>query len=151
MLSPLVQERGYELWALETKKQGSRLHLTVYIDSPHGISLDDCEDVSKHLDPFLEENDLIKGSYNLEVSSPGLERVLVKPSHFQRFVGEKVKIKVNSQRYNRKNISGVIEKADEKTVIILDSEGKSHSLFYNEITRARLWYPFIPGNKEVEH
>ena len=141
MLSPLVQERGYELWALETKKQGSRLHLIVYIDSPRGISLDDCEDVSKHLDPFLEENDLIKGSYNLEVSSPGLERVLVKPSHFQRFVGEKVKIKVNSQRYNRKNISGVIEKADEKTVTILDSEGKSHSLFYNEITRARLWKP----------
>lgn len=151
MLSPLVQERGYELWALETKKQGSRLHLTVYIDSPHGISLDDCEDVSKHIDPFLEENDLIKGSYNLEVSSPGLERILVKPSHFQRFVGEKVKIKVNSQRYNRKNISGVIEKADEKTVTILDSEGKSYSLFYNEITRARLWYPFIQGSKGVEH
>lgn len=134
------------MWALRITKQKGRVHLVVYIDNPEGITLADCEKVSRLIETVLEENSPIKGSFDLEVSSPGLERILVKPEHFRRYRGKKVKIKIKSPRLSRKKISGIITRADDNTVTVEDNEGRAFTLFFEEITAAHVW--FIPGSKE---
>lgn len=92
-LEALLEELGYELYDLKYIQQKSKKTLRIFIDHPHrSISIKDCEDVSRHIGPMIDEQELLKGSYYLEVSSPGVERELRNERDFVRFVGETVKI-----------------------------------------------------------
>jgi len=87
---------GCELWDVEYKKEGSGYVLRVYIDKEGGVTTDDCEKVSRMMDPMLDEEDFIEQSYCFEVSSPGIDRKLVKPEHFRAYLGQNVDVKLFS-------------------------------------------------------
>jgi len=106
LLDPVVTRLGYELWELEYVTRAGGGLLRLYIDSPDGISVDDCERVSRAVSEELDATDPIPNEYTLEVSSPGLDRVLRKPEHFTRFAGEHVKLEMTEAINGRKRFSG---------------------------------------------
>src|SRR5437868_8318322 len=106
LLQPVVADLGYELWELEYAARSGGGLLRLYIDSAHGIALDDCERVSRAVSETMDANDPIAGQYTLEVSSPGLDRVLRTPEHFARFRGEQVRLETTTLVNGRKRFSG---------------------------------------------
>jgi len=92
LIEPLVEELGCELWGIEKLQQGRQVVLKIYIESADGINVDDCARVSRQVSAILDVEDPIPGEYMLEVSSPGVERRLFKPEHFNVCKGEKVQI-----------------------------------------------------------
>lgn len=91
---PVVEARGCSLWDVEYVREGSDYFLRVYIDKDGGVDIDDCEAVSRAMDPILDEADPISGSYHFEVCSAGLERTLKRPGDFERFLGSPVTVKL---------------------------------------------------------
>ena len=103
-----VQGLGYELVGVEYLPQGRRSLLRVYIDTPGGVTVDDCERVSHQVSGVLDVEDPIRGQYVLEVSSPGLDRPLFTAEHFQRFAGSRVRLRTSPPLDGRRNFSGLI-------------------------------------------
>ena len=93
LLMPILDDLAFELVDLQFKQEGSQWALRIYIDKPGGVNLDNCATVSREVGAILEVEDTIRTSYRLEVSSPGLDRPLKKPADFERFAGQKVKVK----------------------------------------------------------
>ena len=93
-ISPVVEGLGYRIWDLEYVKEGADYYLRVTIDSPNGITIEDCEAVHRAIDPVLDDADPIEGAYHLEVSSPGIERDLRTDEHFAACAGEKVEVRL---------------------------------------------------------
>src|SRR6188472_3991664 len=106
LLQPVVVNLGYELWELEYAARSGGGLLRLYIDSASGITLEDCERVSRAISEALDANDPIQGHYNLEVSSPGLDRVLRTAAHFARFNGERVRVETSTAVNGRKRFVG---------------------------------------------
>jgi ribosome maturation factor RimP len=137
LLAPVVAGLGYQLWEVEyTPRSGGGL-LRLYIDSPDGISLDDCERVSRGVSDTLDAADPIPSHYTLEVSSPGLDRVLRTREHFERFAGERVRLEMMQPIEGRKRFSGRLLGVGESD-ITLELESGSISLPIDDIHRARL-------------
>lgn len=144
-VAPAVRERleagvralGFEL--VDAELGGARHHQTlrVYIDSPRGVTVDDCADVSRQLSAILDVEDPIPGSYTLEVSSPGLDRPLVTPADYRRFEGAEVKIRLGRAQDGRRNFRGrIVETTAEDVVVEVD--GERFALPFADIERARL-------------
>ena len=135
-----VQGLGYELVGIEYHPQGRRSLLRVYIDTPDGVNVDDCERASRQISSALDVDDPIPGQYMLEVSSPGLDRPLFTAEHFQRFSGNRVKLRVSPPLDGRRNFSGVlVGMRDDAVVIVQDDEEVEVPL--QHIEQARL----VPG------
>jgi ribosome maturation factor RimP len=109
----------------------------VFIDHPHGISLDDCEKVSLAVSALLDVEDPLPGQYNLEVSSPGLDRKLTKVEHFQRFTGEIVKVQMRFPIEGRKRFRGTLVSSNDENIVV-EVDGEPHSLPMATIDTARL-------------
>jgi ribosome maturation factor RimP len=137
LLSPVVSGLGYELWELEFAPRSGTGLLRLYIDSPEGISLEDCERVSRAVSAELDSSDPIPGHYTLEVSSPGLDRVLRTAAHFERFAGEQVRIEMARAVDGRRRFSGQLLAVNDRE-ITLDVEGSKICLPIGDIHRARL-------------
>ena len=137
LFEPDLKDSGYELVEVEFVPGPGGGTLRVYIDTPEGIDLDDCEVVSHRVSELLDANDPFPGAYSLEVSSPGLDRVLRTPEHFARFVDSRVKVDLQVPRDGRKRYTGVLRKADGES-IELDVDNFSVSIKLAEISRARL-------------
>jgi ribosome maturation factor RimP len=137
LLGPVVANLGYELWEIEYAPRAGGGLLRLYIDSPDGISLDDCEKVSRAVSAVLDEADPIPNEYTLEVSSPGLDRALRTQAHFARFEGERVKVEMIQQINGRKRFQGRLHKVGESE-ITLDMDGNAVTLPIDDIHRARL-------------
>lgn len=137
LLQPVVVDLGYELWELEYAARSGGGLLRLYIDSPSGISLDDCERVSRAVSETLDATDPIEGQYTLEVSSPGLDRVLRTQEHFERFNGERVKVETTAPLNGRKRFAGrLVEVAEGQ--IALDVDGSVIKLPIAGIHKARV-------------
>ncbi|MFQ9147651.1 MAG: ribosome maturation factor RimP [Eubacteriales bacterium] len=93
-LTPVIEGLGYEVWDIEYVKEGAEYFLRFTIDSPDGITIDDCEKVHRTIDPLLDELDPIEGTYNLQVSSPGLERDVKYDRHYAALIGEKLEVRL---------------------------------------------------------
>ena len=91
---PVVQDHGCELWDVEYVREGSEYFLRLYIDKEGGVDIDDCEAISRAMDPILDEKDPVPGSYHFEVCSAGLERALKRPGDFERFMGSPITVKL---------------------------------------------------------
>ena len=91
---PVVQEHGCELWDVEYVREGSEYFLRLYIDKEGGVDIDDCEAISRAMDPILDEKEPVPGSYHFEVCSAGLERALKRPGDFERFMGSPITVKL---------------------------------------------------------
>ena len=127
----------YELIDLEAKLGGKGGLVRLYIDKPEGIDLEDCEKVSLAVSALLDVEDPIPGNYNLEVSSPGLDRKLTKIEHFQRFAGETVKVQMRFPIEGRRRFRGTLVSSDEENIVV-EVDGESHSLPLKTIDTARL-------------
>ncbi len=137
MLEPEVERLGFELVDVEVSTGGSGGALRVFIDSEAGITLDDCAAVSRQVSALLDVEDPIPGEYNLEVSSPGINRRLVKAEHFERFAGNKVKIKLKRLVDGRRNYKGKLLGFKEPNVLV--KEGKeTFAIPLQEIDSARV-------------
>ena len=118
LVSPVADSLGYMLWDVEYLKEGADMILRITIDSPEGIGIDDCEKMARAIDPIIDEADPIEVSYKMEVSSPGIERVLSRPEHFASCIGEKVEVKLYAPIDKKKQLVGILAAADEKTVTL---------------------------------
>lgn len=136
-LAPTVTGLGYELVGIERQQSRRGTLLRVYIDANAGISLGDCEKVSKHLGDLLAVDNLMAGEYFLEVSSPGVDRLLFKPAHFQKFIGSQVQVRLRVPRAGQRNFLGLIAEADANTVR-LGCGDEVYSIDFASIERARL-------------
>ena len=105
---PIVEAQGCELWDVEYVSEGGQWFLRIYIDKADGVSIEDCEAVSRAVDPILDEKDPIPGSYHFEVCSAGLERVLKRPSDFQKYLGSPITVKLYRPRNGMKEIPCVL-------------------------------------------
>ncbi len=111
--------------------------LRVYIDSPDGITVEDCERVSHQVSGVLEVEDPIRHGYTLEISSPGVERPLFTPAHFERFAGEKIRVRLAVAVDGRRNVTGILKGIEKGKVVVLE-EGVEIRLPLEAIGRAQL-------------
>ncbi|MGI9238946.1 MAG: ribosome maturation factor RimP [Woeseiaceae bacterium] len=137
LLEPTVERLGYELSDLEVRLGGRSGLVRVFIDKPEGIGLADCEKVSEAVSAILDVEDPVPGNYSLEVSSPGLDRKLTKVDHFQRFMGETVKVRMRFPVDGRRRFRGKLMSADEDEIVV-EVDGQLHSLTLATIDTARL-------------
>ena len=137
LLEPTVEGLGYELSDLEAKIGGKNGVLRLFIDKDDGISLDDCEKVSLAVSALLDVEDPLPGQYNLEVSSPGADRTLTKPAHFERFAGATVKVQMRFPVDGRRRFRGTLVSTDDENIVV-EVDGISHSLSMATIESARL-------------
>ena len=144
LLQPLVEELGYEFVGLEYNSNPKHAVLRIYIDHESGIGIDDCEVVSRETAALLDVKDPIRSQYNLEVSSPGLDRPLFRSEHYREFIGFVVQINVFAPLDGRRKFSGPILNADEKSVTI-DQDGSEVTLEIDNVVKARL----IPDYEKI--
>lgn len=137
LLQLLVEDLGYEFVGLEQSSNPKNPVLVIYIDTPDGIAVEDCEKVSREVAALLDVEDLISGHFNLEVSSPGLDRPLFTLEHFEQFIGELVKITVYAPLDGRRKFRGQILGTDQEQVR-MDQDGVEVTLDLSNITKARL-------------
>ena len=123
LIRPSIENMGLELWSLEHKTQGRHGLLRIFIDREDlGVSLEDCERVSREVSALLDVEDPFAGAFTLEVSSPGLDRTLNNKSQFERFVGETVKVKLRIGYEGRRNYNGVLMGVEQEDVVIRQGE-----------------------------
>jgi len=137
LLEPSIERLGYELTDLEARLSGQGGLLRLTIDKPEGIDLDDCEKVSHAVSALLDVEDPVPGNYNLEVSSPGLDRKLTKVEHFQRFEGEVLKITMRFPIEGRRRFRGNLVSSNDENIVV-EVDGEAHSLPLAMIDTARL-------------
>ena len=138
LLEPVVEDMGYELVMVEmTGSPSGGQVLRTYIDAPGGILLEDCEQVSRQVSAILDVEDPIKGEYTLEVSSPGVDRPLVKPEHFERFQGNHVKVVMREARLGRRRLTGLLVEAAPEFVVV-EVDGEPYELDYQTMEKANL-------------
>lgn len=139
LANSVTQDLGLELVDIEYKSLRRQPHLTVYIDKPGGVSLEDCEKVSKSLGELLDGEDPIPYRYILEVSSPGPARSLKKAADFRRFQGHDVQIKTYEKMNGRRNFKGVLKNFQEDFIIIETNEGEQIRIGLKEVAKANLY------------
>jgi ribosome maturation factor RimP len=137
LAEPLLGQLGYELVDLEFSPGRSHAQLRLFIDRPAGITVEDCEHISREFAALLDVKDPIPTAYTLEVSSPGLDRVLRKPGHYARFVGEQLHVELLAPRDGRRRYTGKLVSADELQ-IEMQVDGVAVQITYGDIDRARL-------------
>lgn len=138
LVEPILDQKGMELVDIEYRMERGRWVLRLFIDKEGGVTLDDCSDVSGEVGVILDVRDIIPHSYNLEVSSPGLDRPLVKERDFLRHLGGRVKIKTRGAIDGRRNFSVLLEDFKEGKVIVRDDSGMVWGIPLQEIEKARL-------------
>jgi len=130
---PVVTALGYELVGVERLKKMVR----VYIDSPEGIKISDCERVSHQIEGILAVEDPIPGQYTLEVSSPGMDRPLFTLAQFTQFVGQKIKLRLTQPVNAQRTLVGILQQVEDH-IITLVIEGVEYKLPYDQIQRAHI-------------
>ena len=138
LVQPVVEGLGFELWGLEYLPQGKPAILRIYIDAEQGIDIDDCQKVSQQLVGVLDVEDPIPGAYNLEVSSPGIDRVLFSLEQCERFLGHEVKIRLRQKHNDRRRYAGRIEKVSDSNIDIRSEENQLDSIPVELIDQMRL-------------
>ncbi len=134
---PIIEQNNYELVEVEFTKEGANYYLRLYVDKEGGFSIDDCEKVSRYLEQKLEEDDFIEKAYILEVSSPGIDRVLKKDSEYQKYKGRIVDVKLYKPIDKVKEFQGeLIGLIDEK--IVINENGKEYSFDRKDVASCRL-------------
>lgn len=142
ILIPIVEEYGFELVDVEYVKEGSTWYLRTYIDKPGGISIDDCEKVSRRLSDILDEKDYIDDTYIMEVSSPGLGRPLKKEKDFRRSLGREVEVRTYRMTDKRKEFTGILKSYDAGTVTIQMEDETLKTFEKGDISLIRLAFDF---------
>lgn len=137
LLRPAVEALGLELWGVEHLVRGRSSLLRIYIDSENGVTIDDCERVSRQISGILDVEDPLPGEYTLEVSSPGLERPLFEFGQLAEFVGEIVNLRLRAPLDGRRKFKGVLEKA-ENDVVTMTVDGAPREIPWVQVEKANI-------------
>ena len=137
LLRPVVEGLGFELWELEYFPRRGNALLRLYLDSPNGVTVDDCERVSRAVSEVLDADDPLPDRYELEVSSPGLERPLRTPEQFARYVGEQVFVELVAPIDGRRRFKGPLV-AVSTTTIEVAVDGQRHAMSIAAVRKAHL-------------
>ena len=138
LIEPVIVERGLELVDIELKREAIGLVMRIYLDALVGkISLDALGEASQAIGKVLDEADVIRQQYTLEVSSPGIDRPLTKPEHFKRFVGSKVLVKTEKPLEKRRQFKGMLVDAGDEGFTV-EVDGERIEIDYENVTKARL-------------
>ncbi|HIR14048.1 MAG TPA: ribosome maturation factor RimP [Candidatus Choladousia intestinavium] len=142
LLLPIVEGHKFELVDVEYVKEGGNWYLRAYIDKPGGITVDDCELVSRQLSDLLDEKDYIEDSYILEVSSPGLGRPLKKDKDFERSLGMEIEIRTYRPVQHQKEFTGLLKAYDKKSITIETENHESMEFDRGDVALVRLALDF---------
>ncbi|WP_457606426.1 ribosome maturation factor RimP [Nitratifractor sp.] len=134
-IARIVESHGANFYDTETVTENDQTIYRVYITKEGGVDLDTCAEISNDISPLLDVHPPVSGNYYLEVSSPGIERTLRKPSHFQNAVGERVKLKISGGG----KVKGVLKEADESGMTLENKEGETR-YEYSQINKARTYF-----------
>ena len=143
LVAAVVDQEGYELVDVEFVTEHGRPILRMYVDTvppgdeDRGVTVDDCSHLSRIISDLLDVEDAIGGNYNLEISSPGLFRPLTKPVHFERVVGQRVRVKTYEKRDNRRVFTGTLV-ASNAGVIVVEVDGQPFELSLADVAKANL-------------
>lgn len=118
MVKPIADELNYDIYHVEYVKENGELYLRIYIEKDVGITLSDCEALSRRVSDLMDEKDPIKDPYFLEVSSPGLNRTLFTEEHYKRFIGREVMVKFTKSVDGKKNIKGILKEVNEDSIVV---------------------------------
>ena len=138
---PIVRQHGCELWDVEYVREGSEYFLRLYLDKEGGVDINDCEAISRAVDPILDEKDPIQGSYHFEVCSAGLERTLKRPGDFARFMGEPIMVKLYRPRNGLKEIPGIL-RGYENGCVTMEAGKETITFQKSEVALVRLRVEF---------
>lgn len=122
LLKDVIQNLGYELYDVIYAKEAKDFYLRIIIDKEKGIDLNDCEKVNDAINDILDETDYIKDQYFLEVSSPGVERVLRKPKHFQSQIGNEILVKLFKPLEKQKEFTGILKSYSEEELVLIQDD-----------------------------
>lgn len=137
LINTTVTGLGYDLWGHEYRAYGESALLRIFIDAEAGITVDDCGKVSQQLGAALDVDDLIPVAYMLEVSSPGVDRVLFTPEHYQRYVGKELKVRTHTRIEDRRNFVGTLKSVDDSVITML-VDNTLFEIPHDSIDRGRL-------------
>ena len=137
LIKPVVTGLGYELVGMEFAAGKGNGLLRIYIDNANGIDLDDCQTVSYQISGLLDVEDPVPGQYNLEVSSPGLDRPLFEKVHFDRFAGSLVRLRTQVPHNGRKKFQGILH-GMEGELVVIEQDGETVKLPFTEVEQAKL-------------
>ena len=141
LVEPIIENLGYELYDVEYSKEGKNYFLRIFIDSKNGIDLDDCEKVNNEIMEDLDNANYIKEQYFLEVSSPGIERILRKEKHLEQNIGNEIVIKLfKKDEEGKKEYQGILKKYTEQDIIIEDNENKQKQINRKNISQIKTVY-----------
>ena len=118
MVKPISDELNYEIYHVEYVKENGEYYLRIYIEKEGGITLSDCEALSRRVSDLMDEKDPIPEAYFLEVSSPGLNRTLFTEAHYKRFVDREVMVKLTKAIEGKKSIKGILKEVNEENIIV---------------------------------
>lgn len=126
LVEPIAENFGVRVWDVRFLKEGAEWYLRIFIDKDGGVNINDCENVSRAVDPLLDEKDFISQNYILEVSSPGLERELARDEHFKEYVGKDIKVRlIRPMEGLGKEFCGVLKTFDGNDLTIEDYSGEN--------------------------
>jgi ribosome maturation factor RimP len=139
IITPAVEALGLKLWGCEMIRHGKRTELWVYVEGKDGgVTLDECAAVSRQIGAQFDVEDPIPGFYQLQVSSPGLDRVLFKPEQYQQYIASDVKVRTRLAVDGRRNFTGVLVAADETQIIMKCDQDEEIQIKFNQIEKAQL-------------
>jgi len=137
MLKPTIESMGFDFWGCEYLPAGKNSTLRIYIDKSQGVTVDDCGDVSRQVSAIMDVEDPIASAYMLEVSSPGVDRPLMKPEQFSAYQGEEVQVRTSMAVMGRKRFKGLMEKVLEDAIEV-EVDGEIYEIPFNMIEKANL-------------
>lgn len=138
VILPAIEALGMELYGCEISVQANQNVLTVYVDKADGMSVDDCAKASRQVGSILDVEEVMTGRYQLEVSSPGMDRPLFRLSHYERVLGEKVAVRLQQARDNRRKLQGVVKSVAGDQITLLLEDNSELVLVFSEIEKANL-------------
>ena len=141
LIKQKIENIGYELYDVEYTKEGKNYFLRIFIDKPEGIDINDCEKVNNEITDLLDEANYIKEAYYLEVSSPGIERILRKDSHLQKNIGTQIEIKLFSKDKNgKKEYQGTLKSFDKENINIENEKKEELKIERKNIAQIKTIY-----------
>lgn len=118
MVNPIAEELNYDIYHIEYVKENGEFYLRIYIEKDGGITLSDCEALSRRVSDLMDEKDPIKDPYFLEVSSPGLNRTLFNENHYKRFIGREVMVRFTKSIDGKKNVKGILKEVNDDSIVV---------------------------------
>ena len=138
LFEPVVESMGYELVGVEFQRNGAHGTLRVYIDHERGVNLDDCAAISHQISGILDVEEPIRQAYDLEISSPGIDRPLFRREDYARFNGREAKIRLAAARDGRRKYRGLLRGLNDAGNVVIEVDGETFELPYADIARANL-------------